>query len=700
MAFQPRPLHIPGLTTNYSAENSAFSNLGQTLGNLPSEFRKEQLNAQKQQLLGQLANGKADYNKVGLGLVALGDTQAGASLLALGQKQQQLDDQKGIANIFSGGGAPLGSTAPTAGPASLIQNESGGNWQAQNNAVGSGGAVGHFGRLQFGQARIQDAINAGALPPGTTPQAFMASPDLQKRAEAWHFSDIDQKIQQNGFDKLIGQSINGVPITVDGLRAVAHLGGTEGMRKFVESGGRYNPADENGTRLSDYFARHGGAGTGRPTQVAPVQVAENEADVARFEAQMPGYGGAQPAQVAQAPVAGDNVAKLRADAQYYAQSNPEAARQFNARADALERGNGGQVAQAPGSADLPPQGANAAPTQAQGFAVPGNTLPPNDPYPRVTTQQLYGVLQNPAASDGQRAMAKSIIDNRMKYSDENAPDKREMTRLQTEKLRREVEGEGARPMTPKERADYNVAPNQPAFITRTGDPKFGPVGTSITNSVDTKGETEEAKAIGQSAGKRAGEMMASAASGTKQLQRIGQLEALLKNVESGRLQPGRMSMAALGKSLGVNEDFLRGIGLDPAKVGDAQAINAITGRMVVDMIGSGGFPANNFSDADRAFITGTVPSLANDPRGNKIVMEAARRTAQIDIEKAKAWRDWRKDNKGGSFDDFEVQWGDKLASQDRFSDLAKQAEVITGPQPAASTGWQDLGGGIRIREKR
>lgn len=416
--FTPRALSIPNMRTDYSAENSAFSNLGQTLGSMPSEFRKEQLNAQKQQILGQIGTGNMDYEKAGRSLIALGDTQAGATLLGLGQKQQMLGAQKGIADIFSGGGSAPASTSGV-GPASLIQNESGGNWGASNNVVGAGGQVGHDGRAQFGRARLQEAANAGAIPQGVSREEFRKSPQLQKQAESWHFGNIDDFIQANGYDKMIGQSINGVPITVDGMRAVAHLGGNGGLRKFIETGGKYNPSDANGTSLMDYFTRHGGNTTplAPRTQIAnpvaqpqqPVQVAENEADVQRLEAAQAARS-APPAQVAQSP-------------------------------------------------DLPPQGANAAPAQAQGFAVPGNMLPPNDPFPRVTTQQLYSVLQNPQASDGQRAMAKSIIDNRMKYSDENAPDKREMTRLQTEELRQKVQGDNVRSLiTPEERAAAGVEP--------------------------------------------------------------------------------------------------------------------------------------------------------------------------------------------------------------------------------------------------
>ena len=157
-----------------------------------------------------------------MALLGTGDVQGAAALIGLSQKQaerqQELEASRDFSRIFGGGQAAQGQQPMTLGnlgaaasqPAqSLIQNESGGNWQAQNNAVGAGGQRGHFGRLQFGQARLQEAAAAGAIPQSTTPQAFMASPELQQRAEAWHFNDIDQFIRGNGLDKTIGRSING-----------------------------------------------------------------------------------------------------------------------------------------------------------------------------------------------------------------------------------------------------------------------------------------------------------------------------------------------------------------------------------------------------------------------------------------------------------------------------------------------------------
>ena len=142
---------------------------------------------------------------------------------------------------------------------SLIRTESGGNWSARNNEVGAGGKAGHFGRLQFGHARLQDAIRAGAIPPGTTPEQFMASPELQMSAETWHFADLERKLAD-----LVGREVNGQVMDMAALVAMGHLGGAGGARRFVESGGAYNPSDSFGTSLWDYAQTHGGKGGSAP----------------------------------------------------------------------------------------------------------------------------------------------------------------------------------------------------------------------------------------------------------------------------------------------------------------------------------------------------------------------------------------------------------------------------------------------------
>ena len=145
-------------------------------------------------------------------------------------------------------------------PRSLIGTESGGRWGARNNEIGSGGASGHYGILQFGQARYSEAVAAGAVPRGMSIEQFGSDTEAGRQAQIsasnWHFSDIDKRIKGAGFDRLIGSTIGGTPVTWDGMRSMAHLGGFGGLARFMNTGGRYNPSDSFGTSLSAYGRTH------------------------------------------------------------------------------------------------------------------------------------------------------------------------------------------------------------------------------------------------------------------------------------------------------------------------------------------------------------------------------------------------------------------------------------------------------------
>ena len=106
------------------------------------------------------------------------------------------------------------------------------------------------GKLQFGKARLQDYQNAT----GTTftQDEFIKDAALQDKVAAWHTADLDKAIDALG-DDAAGYDRNG-------LRAVAHLGGKSGMKKFVQSKGDYNPADELGTSLQSYYDKFSNRG--------------------------------------------------------------------------------------------------------------------------------------------------------------------------------------------------------------------------------------------------------------------------------------------------------------------------------------------------------------------------------------------------------------------------------------------------------
>ena len=99
------------------------------------------------------------------------------------------------------------------------------------------------GSLQFGEARLSDYQKAT----GTrfTQDEFIADEALQDAIAEWHIADIDKAIDA------LGEAAAGYDR--DGLRAVAHLGGVGGMKKYVRSKGEYNPADELCTSLQSYY---------------------------------------------------------------------------------------------------------------------------------------------------------------------------------------------------------------------------------------------------------------------------------------------------------------------------------------------------------------------------------------------------------------------------------------------------------------
>lgn len=167
----------------------------------------------------------------------------------------------------------------------LIKNESGGNYVAQNKQ-------GYVGRSQFGDARLEEARRAGVLPQGMDKEGFRNDPQAQQAVEKWHFSDINNFIDNRGLGAFEGKTIGGVPVTREGLVNVAHLGGKGGLEKFIISGGRYNPADANGTRLSDYLAmgaQSGGVGAApapagySDSQIAPMSAEPSPEGVAAAE---------------------------------------------------------------------------------------------------------------------------------------------------------------------------------------------------------------------------------------------------------------------------------------------------------------------------------------------------------------------------------------------------------------------------------
>lgn len=181
-------------------------------------------------------------------------------------------------NAPAGTPIPTSATAPTSSVAAFADKL--GSSEAPNPQAVNG--QGFSGQFQFGAGRLasdglytpaqgedlkgnqwKGTFNIPGFPTVKTQADFLGNPAAQHAALALDVANTDHAI---------GQTPGADQFDQNGLRAVAHLGGLDGMKQFVASGGKSDPNDSNGTKLSDYYQKFstGGAPAPAPTgQNAP-----------------------------------------------------------------------------------------------------------------------------------------------------------------------------------------------------------------------------------------------------------------------------------------------------------------------------------------------------------------------------------------------------------------------------------------------
>lgn len=203
------------------------------------------------------------------------------------------------------------------------------------------------------------------------------------------------------------------------------------------------------------------------------------------------------------------------------------------------------------------------------------------------------------------------------------------------------------------------------------------------------GEKAEEAEIGKAMAKRRTQLFESAAKAPIEISRLNLAERIAGNIETGKWTNVKSSIVASAKALGLSDDVLRSVaGLDPNLPASQQALTSIFNTSVVGSIGEGGFPANNFSDADRDFLLDIYPKITDEPGSIKIKIEVLRRIEKQKANKASEWRAYQQKERGAgrrpSFEEFEQ---DYIAKQ---NDLAEKGQGIFAdlvPKiPAAASG--------------
>ncbi|WP_454655102.1 hypothetical protein [Bosea beijingensis] len=300
MAFRPTPLQIFPSRTDYSAETRAFEQLGQTLGNLIPDMRKQQLEEQKRQGLARAGEAfkKGDYATAAGEAAALGDFSSAVGLGGMLQKQKQNDLVTSTLRSWGtdGGGIGLGSTVPQASlgtPNGVESSFMGGIQKAGlTNPVGLG-AVAAYGKSESGWS--PENVNKTWSDPSESGAAGTSGGTMSWRA------DRLQNLQRFAAGR--GEQGNGSPETQAAFLAqedptlIPRLNAAktpQEANQIMANAWRFAGYDRPGqgeyarreALTTQYAQRYGSQAAGTPAQ--PVQVAEAGPGVSQPSGATPG----------------------------------------------------------------------------------------------------------------------------------------------------------------------------------------------------------------------------------------------------------------------------------------------------------------------------------------------------------------------------------------------------------------------------
>lgn len=198
-------------------------------------------------------------------------------------------------------------------------------------------------------------------------------------------------------------------------------------------------------------------------------------------------------------------------------------------------------------------------------------------------------------------------------------------------------------------------------------------------SIQNSGESQFEKERAQTMAGRVKEWEDAGSKSPQTLSRLTRMEAMLDNFTTGAGSQTSITAGQLAQRMGVPQATMEGLGIDPKAIAQGEGIRSLASQMLVGMIGSGGFPAQGFSNADREMLERALPSLSNSPAGNRLIIQIMRAGAQRDLEIGQAWRAWSR-TKGdnlASVRDFQAERLPQITERDIVAPILEQG------------GWQD-----------
>jgi hypothetical protein len=253
-------------------------------------------------------------------------------------------------------------------------------------------------------------------------------------------------------------------------------------------------------------------------------------------------------------------------------------------------------------------------------------------------------------------------------------------------LDRLMAASGLRPGTP----EYQAAAR--AVLDRRGMP------TQINNNVDTRqapGETRFDQERGKALAEEERAVVASQGVAGQTLRRLDQIEQAAQRFTTGTLSGARITMGQVAAQFGVPDEALRGFGISRDAVASGETIRSLQAQMLQGLIGPGGFPAANFSNADREMLERSLPGLQNSPGGNAAISAILRARSERDMEIANSWNDYSRAN-GSTYQTFD-RWTRDVRPQISNRDII--TPILENYQPPAPQGPAPRAPGLADRPR-
>lgn len=197
--------------------------------------------------------------------------------------------------------------------------------------------------------------------------------------------------------------------------------------------------------------------------------------------------------------------------------------------------------------------------------------------------------------------------------------------------------------------------------------------TSVTTTMPPV-EKEFDKALGKLAGEQAASITPSADKARASLDQFNALEKTLADMQAvggdtGRLAPMVGDLTAYAQSVGIDPSS---IGL-PANAGPYEQALAITNKLALANIGaeSGGLPANNFTEADRKYITQIAPQISNVPEGIAAKIDMGKRVAKRNLDAEALWNSGRYEQTQAGFRQYQKDWSAYVRANPLYTEQEK-----------------------------